>query len=198
MELTGTSHSNKGHFINLLLTTLLIPEPLLPLIQLLPQVPILLGSVLLGQKTPPSPHQPPASAAAAGGSCLSPADQAPATAPDPGAPSPPTPSPACLQVILLALASQSSSASLLASSLLLRRLPLQLLSAGLLLHGLLYGYERILWHKVDITLAILADVKPLFTKLDGVGPIDNRPYTDKFHHLVRKKKKLKKNGAHDM
>ena len=25
-------------------------------------------------------------------------------------------------------------------------------------------------------------------KLDGVGPVDNRPYTNKLHHFVRKKK----------
>ena len=29
-------------------------------------------------------------------------------------------------------------------------------------------------------------------KLDGVGPIDNRPSTDKHHHFVRKRKKEKK------
>ena len=27
------------------------------------------------------------------------------------------------------------------------------------------------------------------TKLDGVGPVDNRPSTDKLHHFVRKNKK---------
>ena len=26
-------------------------------------------------------------------------------------------------------------------------------------------------------------------KLDGVGPVDNRPSTDKLHHFVQKKKK---------
>ena len=30
-------------------------------------------------------------------------------------------------------------------------------------------------------------------KLDGVGPVDNRPSTDKFHHYVQKKRKKKKN-----
>ena len=33
-------------------------------------------------------------------------------------------------------------------------------------------------------------------KLDGVGPVDNRPSTDKLHHFVQKKKikkKIKKN-----
>ena len=29
-------------------------------------------------------------------------------------------------------------------------------------------------------------------KLDGVGPVDNRPSTDKLHHFVRRKKKKKK------
>ena len=28
-------------------------------------------------------------------------------------------------------------------------------------------------------------------KLDGVGPVDNRPSTDKFHHFVQKKKERK-------
>ena len=26
-------------------------------------------------------------------------------------------------------------------------------------------------------------------KLDGVGPVDNKPSTDKLHHFVKKKKK---------
>ena len=32
---------------------------------------------------------------------------------------------------------------------------------------------------------------PIFLKvykLDGVGPVDNRPSTDKLHHIIRKKK----------
>ena len=29
-------------------------------------------------------------------------------------------------------------------------------------------------------------------KLDGVGPVDNRPSTDKLHNFVRKKKKKKR------
>jgi hypothetical protein len=29
------------------------------------------------------------------------------------------------------------------------------------------------------------------SKLDGVGPLDNRPSTDKLHRFVRKKKKKK-------
>ena len=32
---------------------------------------------------------------------------------------------------------------------------------------------------------------PKTRKLDGVGPIDNRPFTDKLHHFVRKKKTKK-------
>ena len=28
-----------------------------------------------------------------------------------------------------------------------------------------------------------------FQKLDGVGPVDNRPSTDKLHHFVKKTKK---------
>ena len=27
----------------------------------------------------------------------------------------------------------------------------------------------------------------MYTKLDGVGPVDNRPATDKLHHFVKKK-----------
>ena len=27
-------------------------------------------------------------------------------------------------------------------------------------------------------------------KLDGVGPVDNRPSTDKLHHFVKKNKKI--------
>ena len=29
-------------------------------------------------------------------------------------------------------------------------------------------------------------------KLDGVGPVDNRPSTDKLHHFVQKKRRKKK------
>ena len=29
-------------------------------------------------------------------------------------------------------------------------------------------------------------------KLDGVGPVDNRPSTEKLHHFVRKKEEEKK------
>jgi hypothetical protein len=28
-------------------------------------------------------------------------------------------------------------------------------------------------------------------KLDGVGPVDNRPSTDRLHHFVRKKRRKK-------
>ena len=33
-------------------------------------------------------------------------------------------------------------------------------------------------------------------KLDGVGPVDNRPSTDKLHHFVHKKKKKKSDTWH--
>ena len=33
---------------------------------------------------------------------------------------------------------------------------------------------------------------PMFNKLDGVGPVDNRPSTDKLHQIVRKKRRRKK------
>ena len=41
---------------------------------------------------------------------------------------------------------------------------------------------------------IVFKVNPFFYsyKLDGVGPVDNRPSTDKLHHFVRKKRKKKK------
>ena len=38
-------------------------------------------------------------------------------------------------------------------------------------------------------------------KLDGVGPVDNRPSTDKFHHFSGKKEREKKKNkivTHDM
>ena len=30
-------------------------------------------------------------------------------------------------------------------------------------------------------------VNPTKTKLDGVGPVDNRPSTDQLHHFAKKK-----------
>ena len=35
-------------------------------------------------------------------------------------------------------------------------------------------------------------LKVKILKLDGVGPVDNKPSTDKLHHFVQKKKKKKK------
>ena len=35
-------------------------------------------------------------------------------------------------------------------------------------------------------------------KLDGVGPVDNRPSTDKLHHFVQKIEKKKKKSYHKM
>ena len=37
---------------------------------------------------------------------------------------------------------------------------------------------------------MLKSVSLILNKLDGVGPIDNRPYTDKLHHFVKKKKNV--------
>ena len=39
---------------------------------------------------------------------------------------------------------------------------------------------------------MLIDETIYVKKLDGVGPIDNRPSTDNLHHFVQKKKKRKK------
>ena len=39
---------------------------------------------------------------------------------------------------------------------------------------------------------MVLEVKESQKKLDGVGPVDNRPSTDKLQHFVRKKKKKKK------
>ena len=35
-------------------------------------------------------------------------------------------------------------------------------------------------------------------KLDGVGPVKNKPSTDKLHHLVKKKKEKKGHVTRDM
>ena len=34
------------------------------------------------------------------------------------------------------------------------------------------------------------------TELDEVGPVDNRPFTDKLHHFVRRKKNVKCDRRH--
>ena len=39
---------------------------------------------------------------------------------------------------------------------------------------------------------------PKDVKLDGVGPVDNRPSTDKLHHIVKKKIKKIWHVTHDM
>ena len=53
--------------------------------------------------------------------------------------------------------------------------------------------------KVDISVSLQPTEvflhAPIFLKvykLDGIGPVDNRPSTDKLHHFVRRKKKKKK------
>ena len=48
---------------------------------------------------------------------------------------------------------------------------------------------------IDINILFLDEKKNIFfrfcsmreKKLDGVGPVDNRPYTHKLHHLCPKK-----------
>ena len=35
-------------------------------------------------------------------------------------------------------------------------------------------------------------MEEVFEKLDGVGPVDNRPSTDELHHFVQKKRRQKK------
>ena len=37
-----------------------------------------------------------------------------------------------------------------------------------------------------------------YKKLDGVGPVDNKPSTDKLHNFVQKKKEKKRHVTHDM
>ena len=41
-------------------------------------------------------------------------------------------------------------------------------------------------------LIVLLIKNPSIRKLDGVGPVDNRPSTATLHHFVRKKKEKKK------
>ena len=43
---------------------------------------------------------------------------------------------------------------------------------------------------INIICVILILRKVLLKKLDVVGPVDNRPSSDKLHHIVKKKKKL--------
>ena len=46
------------------------------------------------------------------------------------------------------------------------------------------------WLKKKMTLdAIRQLIGDSFGKLNGVGPVDNRPFTDKLHHFVQKKEK---------
>ena len=42
------------------------------------------------------------------------------------------------------------------------------------------------WERGGITMVYMKK------KLDGVGPVDNRPSTDKLHHFVRKEEEEKK------
>ena len=65
------------------------------------------------------------------------------------------------------------------------------------------GYEWINRKTILIKICCMMDdhriyisVPNLLSKLDGVGPVDNRPSTDKFHHFVPKKKKKKRDMWH--
>ena len=42
-------------------------------------------------------------------------------------------------------------------------------------------------NKTERNITICYNGFPLFRKLDGAGPVDNRPSTNKLHHLVPKK-----------
>ena len=45
--------------------------------------------------------------------------------------------------------------------------------------------------RVNLTVEFKVVFKNMFIwQLDGVGPVDNRPSTDKLHHFVQKKKKM--------
>ena len=44
---------------------------------------------------------------------------------------------------------------------------------------------------------IIITANDLGKKLDGVGPVDNRPSTDKLHHFVQRKKEEEKNVTRD-
>ena len=46
--------------------------------------------------------------------------------------------------------------------------------------------------KTIVAYKTLRDIKSSRIKLDGVGPVDNRPSPTKLHHFVQKKKKRKK------
>ena len=47
---------------------------------------------------------------------------------------------------------------------------------------------------VVVLVVVVVDVTPKafisLEKLDGVGPVENRPSTDKLHHIVKKKKNI--------
>ena len=48
-------------------------------------------------------------------------------------------------------------------------------------YGNIWGYSLMTSYKFRV------DVNTFIWKLDGVGPVDNRPSSDKLHHFVRKK-----------
>ena len=50
------------------------------------------------------------------------------------------------------------------------------------------NYEAV-YRTAPATPGLLIIRRRSAVKLDGVGPVDNRPSTDKLHHFVQKKKK---------
>ena len=66
-------------------------------------------------------------------------------------------------------------------------------AAALLIHSLNVSYSHNLV-KISLRRRHSQTVKNFASshKLDGVSPVDNRPSTNKLHHIVQKKKKKKK------
>ena len=59
-------------------------------------------------------------------------------------------------------------------------------------HLLTTVFTRVNIDSKCVLLVLQAPVPWIFSKLDGVGPVDNRPSTDKLCHIVKKKKKKEK------
>ena len=68
-----------------------------------------------------------------------------------------------------------------------------------LVHGVAYNEEILLYALTEQNYDLGSKVSSLelatrentveVKKLDGVGPVDNRPSTDKLHHVFQKKRK---------
>ena len=61
-----------------------------------------------------------------------------------------------------------------------------------------YGTITLYWRHCDlktvtVKMSEVCLTHLLLPKLDGVGPVDNRPATNKLHHIVRRKKEEEKN-----